>query len=596
MTGFPAALSSLGSRAGFRRWLPALLLSLFVSLLIVLPFFWRGNASGHDLMFHAESWLDVAGQWKQGVLYPRWSEWADYGYGEPRYVFYPPLSWMLGAALGSLLWWKIVPGLLIVLAQTLAGLGAFFWARRILPQRGALLCAACYAASPYALLTLYMRSDFAELLADAFFPLLILAAQQLADLPESPPCSPPVPPWPTFRKIIFFAILFALIWLSNAPAAVIASYAAALLLAFAAIVARSWQPLRHGAAGLALGFGLAGFYLLPAAYEQRWVDIQQALSTGLRPSENFLYTYTNDPEHTFFNFIASTIAILLIVLTALAALRTRRRQGNGEAALGANLWAALLLCAAVATFAMLRISSPLWAFLPKLRFVQFPWRWMSLLAVPFALFLATAMVRKRWGWAWLLATILSIGATGAFLVRHAWWEAEDIPALQKAIAAESGYDGTDEYDPVGDDHTNIPVKSPRVQVMDTDTMQGPIKKPTVSIVRWRPEEKEISVRSTLPFYLGIRLLNYPAWRVELNGRRVATRGGEDYNQMVVPMPPGDFLVRVRFARTWDRTVGGLISLASALLAAGLFRRGKLLSPAGVMNSRAGRPRRAREQK
>lgn len=572
MTGFATALSSQDSRSGYRPWLPALLLSLLVSLLIILPFFWRGNASGHDFMFHAESWLDVAGQWKQGVLYPRWSEWADYGYGEPRYIFYPPLSWMLGAALGSLLWWKIVPGLFIVLAQTFAGLSAFFLARRILPQRGALLCAACYAASPYALLTLYMRSDFAELLADAFFPLLILAALELADLLESPPSSPPVPPSPPFRKIFFFAIFFALIWLTNAPAAVIASYAAALLFAFAAIAARSRQPLRRGAAGLALGFAFAGFYVLPAAYEQRWVNIQQALSTGLLPSENFLYAEINDPEHTFFNFIASTIAILLIVLTGLAALRARRRKPDDDAPISARLWAPLLLSAAVATFLMLRISSPFWAYLPKLRFVQFPWRWMSFLAIPFALFLSAAMLRKRWGWAWLLATFLCIGATGTFLVRHAWWDAEDLPVLQKAIAAESGYDGTDEYDPTGDDHTNIPVKSPRVQVMDTDTMQGPVKKPTVSIVRWRPEEKEISVRSTLPFYLGIRLLNYPAWRVELNGKRVATRGGEDYNQMVVPMPPGDFLVRVRFTRTWDRTAGGLISLASVLLALGLYRR------------------------
>ena len=408
MTSPSEPISDFSWQARIRRWIPAFLISFLISLAIVSPFFWLGNATGHDFQYHAASWLDAAGQWKEGIVYPRWTECANYGFGEPRFIFYPPNSWMLGAALGSVLPWNRVPVVFIVLVQTFAGLGAFALARRVLPQKAALFCAACYSANPYALLIVYIRSDFAELLANAFFPLLFIAAFQICELLGSRQelCGEALR-----RAAAGFAVVFALIWLSNAPAGVIASYSSAILVGFVALQRKARRPLLYGAAGLALGFCLCGFYLLPAAYEQRWVNIGQALSAGLLPSENFLYTAINDPEHTIFNWIASTIAVLLIVLTGIAALAARQREEEGDGALSKKLWHGLVLLAGLATLLMLRFTSIFWEHLPKLRFVQFPWRWMSLLSVVFAILLGSMMARPRWGWIWAAATFALIGST-----------------------------------------------------------------------------------------------------------------------------------------------------------------------------------------
>src|SRR6202030_3742799 len=277
-----------------RAWLFALLLSLATALAIISPFFWLGNASGHDFSFHVASWLDAAVQWREGIRFPRWAEGANHGFGEPRFIFYPPISWMFGAALGLVVPWIFVPAVFIVLTQPLAGLCAFALGRRLFPQRGALVCAVYYAANPYALLIVYMRSDFAEQLALAFFPLLFLAAAEVLGLFDPPARSPR-------RSIVLLGIAFAAVWLTNAPAGVVASYSLAILFGWAAVTRKSWRPLLRGIAALALGFGLAGFYLVPAAYEQRWVNISLALASGLQPSQNFLYAVIADAEHNAFN-------------------------------------------------------------------------------------------------------------------------------------------------------------------------------------------------------------------------------------------------------------------------------------------------------
>jgi hypothetical protein len=550
----------LDFKTGLQKWLTALGVSLATALLVVSPFFRLGTASGHDIAFHASSWLDVAGQWKEGIVYPRWCEWANNGFGEPRFIFYPPLSWMLGAALGFIAPWKAVPAVFIVLAQTLAGVSMFALARTYFPARAATFAAACYAANPYALLVVYMRSDFAEELACAFLPLLLLAALQLSGVIENRWRS-------SSRAMAIFAMLFAAVWLSNAPAGVLASYSLALFFAWAAIEEKSARPLWRGAGGLALGFGLTTFYLLPAAYEQRWVNISQALSSGLQPSQNFLFTEIADPEHNLFNWIASGVAVLLMVVTGIAALVSyRNTKSEDDCKAKEEVWRVMLLLSTAAIILMLRHSAILWALLPKLRFLQFPWRWMAVLALAYAYFGAAAIARRRgvWVWGMVAGVVLVAGGTAAFLVHQAWWDTDDIPALEEAIASGQGFEGTDEYDPVADDHSNLPAKAPRVEVLPFTESEGRKPKAEIRIERWIAEERNVDVTSREPLRVALPLLDYPAWRVEINGRTVTPQHAETNGQMILLLSPGTQRITVRFVRTRDRKLGIAISLLGVL--------------------------------
>ncbi|MDQ1406791.1 MAG: hypothetical protein QOG55_2420 [Acidobacteriaceae bacterium] len=554
-----------------QAWLYALLVSLATSLAIIFPFFWMGNASGHDFSFHVASWMDAAAQWHQGILFPRWTDGANHGFGEPRFIFYPPISWMFGVVLGLVVPWIFVPAVFIILTQILAGMCAFALGRRLFPPRGALVCAVCYAANPYALLIVYMRSDFAEQLALAFFPLLFLAAAELLGLFDPPVRS-------ARHSIVFLAITFAAVWLTNAPAGVVASYSLATLFAWTALTKKSWRPLLHGTAALALGFGLAGFYLVPAAYEQRWVNISLALASGLQPSQNFLYAVIADAEHNAFNRIASNTAVLMIALTAIFAVLSLPRGRSTAPPLTKSLWSALVALLVAAAFLMMRVSNVFWQVLPKLRFVQFPWRWMSILAVPFAIFISAAVVHKRmrgYRAASVIVAVLAILAcTATYMVRHTWWDSEDVPVLLQALQNDEGFEGVDEYDPVGDDHSLLPEKSERVTVTpaDPEAKEKSLSEAEITVQRWTAERKEIHIATRELAVLKLRLLDYPAWSVQVNDAVVVPEQTGESAQITVPLSTGSSHVVVRFIRTPDRTIGALISGVSVLLALLIIQR------------------------
>ena len=94
----------------------------------------------------------------------------------------------------------------------------------------------------------------------------------------------------------------------------------------------------------------------------------------------------------------------------------------------------------------------------------------------------------------------------------------------------------------------------------------------VHVEHWSAEKKEMRITARQPVRLALRLLNYPAWRVEVNGRQVQAGMREGTGQMLVPVEAGANRVQITFIRTWDRTAGAWISLLATLLALGFLRK------------------------
>lgn len=538
---------------------------IFAALAVVAPFAVRGVACGHDLTFHMNSWLEVAQQWRAGVLYPRWAANANYGSGEPRFLFYPPLSWMLGGALGSFIPWLFVPVAFDGCAVFLAGLAMHRMAREWFEEPEATLIAVAYAVNPYMLLTIYVRSAFAELLAASFLPLVVLWV---------------VRDRPARAMFVPLALTIAGVWLTNVPAAIVASYVAVLLLVMVTIRRRNLRVFLYGGGAIAMGLLLASFYIVPVLYEKSWITVAQFLSAGVRPAENFLFTRIGEPEHDSFLRALSWLAIGEVAATAVGALIAMRwRKWNSM------LWWSLVILGGVALVMMLPVASLAYRLMPDLRFLQFPWRWLLVVSLAYAVFVITGVPAFRGRWALFGVLFVGLIAVCNRALQPAC-DPEDMPFMvANVFHAGYGYMGTDEYVPAGGDNYEIKPDFPDYRLRSVDGSPQP-EGSYVTQFHADVYHRHFVVDSPQPVAIVLRLMNYPAWRVEVNGATVTPQSDDPTGRMVIALLAGRSDVDVRFVRTPDRWIGDGVSLAAVILLGGFWcgERKKRLHHGGTENT------------
>ncbi|HET7347484.1 MAG TPA: 6-pyruvoyl-tetrahydropterin synthase-related protein, partial [Acidobacteriaceae bacterium] len=565
---FPATPASEATRAYRRR-----VLLLAVIGIAVLPLAWRGPSCGQDFDFHLQNWLEVARSWHQGVVYPHWAASPNYLAGEPRFIFYPPLSRFLGAALGCVLPWAWTP-LLFTLACLLgAGWSFRAMAREWVGDDNAAFGACLYVVNPYMMFLAYERGALAELMAAIWIPLLVLYGLRAG------------------RSLLPLALTVAAVWLTNAPAAVMGCYMLALLVLVAAVQQRSWKLPLRAAAGVALGLALAGFWLVPAVYEQRWVQIRLAVGPLMRVEDSFLFRYVRVAgeglssqdifDLTYHNQVlreASWVAVALMVGSAVGAWPSRQQRRKS------GIWLPLVVMVVLVCALQFAWSDFAWRVTPKLEYLQFPWRWMLVLGMIFAALVALALSPEpptRRGIAVRALVMLLVAGGMAGLTSAVFWQAcdeEDNVSAQIQTMRSTGFEGTDEYTLEGVDMDEqggvlgalASVGGP-IGVVNAAALRDHRGWPPapndhawqlpahVRIERWQTEHRTADVTTPTAAFAVLRLTDYPAWRVRRNGadvKNVIRTGG----MMAIPIEPGANHIDVTWRTTPDQGAGIVLSL------------------------------------
>ncbi|HTX76724.1 MAG TPA: hypothetical protein VMD29_11010, partial [Terracidiphilus sp.] len=262
--------------------------------------------------------------------------------------------------------------------------------------------------------------------------------------------------------------------------------------------------------------------------------------------------------------------------------RRRRLPGAG------GWWIPLALIPAGVLVLLLPVSLPLWNVLPKMRFLQFPWRWLVAVEAPCAIFVAQAAWSRVGRWAVVAAC--GVGCAGMTVLAGrvfftSCYVEDSVPGMLAAYRAGAGFEGADEYSPQYADSsliaTGLPgaclVADPQEKLGIGEGDQQPQWSPEQgscaqafafesggNAERWR-----IRGAAERTGWLVLRLRAYPAWRVRRNEEAISNLPRREDGLIVVPVAAGALDVEVDWTATPDVQMGRGISLAGLVLITGL---------------------------
>jgi len=329
--------------------------------------------AGHDALEHATRTAEYARALADGIWWPGWAPDLGHGYGEPVFMFNPPLFYVLAAV-------PVLAGLPVVSAVNLAcilllaigGLGMYAWSVRFLGKLGGLVAATAYVWAPYVLLDLYVRQALTELAAACVLPWSLWALARTCEAPGR-------------RRVALAAVAVGGLLLTSTPAAVVT--APALVGQIIALFhARRPAAAARSLAALALGALLSASFWVPALTERQQVRFDRLL-TGqpayynhfVEPwqllSSNWGYGVSVPGPNDGMGFGLGE-AHLVLAACALVLIFGRHARG----VVGRQLWLAVALVALGAGLSM-ELTSPIWDRVAVLQYLQFPWRFLLLAAL-----------------------------------------------------------------------------------------------------------------------------------------------------------------------------------------------------------------------
>ena len=362
------------------------------------------------------------------------------------------------------------------------------------------------------------------------------------------------------------AVAFALLILLNLPLTLIGSLSLVVYGVLRIKRELFWQTLVKLALAGLTALAATAFFWSTVVAELPWIKgnrVDPNVYYDYRV--NFLFSHSNLTNYGAWYTNLLGLATIAFLLPALILVKRSLFAKQSDKA-----FRAVFLMALISLLMATEVSRPVWAIIPKLREVQFPWRWLGITSM-FGSILLAASIPK---WAERLRTNfrprdLAVGVALAlsvfFVTFQVVWDAEYLQGQEfdSKFPNARGAPSFKDWLPVwAKDLTHVKKMSSDVEADSR----------VVTINSWEPERRTFQVGSGPAGEARVRTYYYPLWTATSQGKSLNIRPADD-GAILIAIPPAKTAVELQFREPRRVAIARFGSGCVWMLIAALFAFG-----------------------
>jgi len=414
----------------------------------------------------------------------------------------------------------------------LGAIFAFLMFKETMSTQSAFAGSITFTYLPYRFGDLYQRGAFGESVSIMFVPLIIIAFHKIKNS----------------KKYGIPLLAIATFGLVTSHTIVLMIFAPLLILYVPFILKPNLKQLKTIAVGTLLGIGLSSFQILPSLYEKNYMKFTERLLYLYKDFYLNIYQLLRIPRPnvnygTYYQVgIAATVITITTIITLIKKLDLRLFF--------------FLVFTILSIFLTTSYSNLLWQYLPLIKYILYPYRFLNLTIFSVA-FLAAILVEKT-RFKTLLATfiILLILYTNRHFFTIAPWF---------SITPSSNLTTQNENDTIWS-NANTFIDRPTL----TSTPQS-----NIYITSQKPFNVDANIINTEESKITIRKMYFPGWILKVNGQKTPVIIEDGL--ITTSLKPGSWQIETYFTESPLRAIADLLTIASSVIVVILFFKPKLLS-------------------